>query len=107
MTDELLLVRQPQPTRRSAACNDERLRVHLLMPRCSRKGRWLRSALVRCAMRYSAPKRSACLRIFSTSAGPRIPSGNPGKFSTRVVIESCPPGSWPSMTNGFRLARAA
>src|SRR6478672_13178431 len=73
---------------------------------CNRKGRWLRSTLVRCAMRYSAPKRSACLRMFSTSCGPMIPSGKPGKFSTNVVIESCPPGSWPSMTSGFRLARA-
>ena len=31
--------------------------------------------------------------LFSTSAGPSIPSGKPGKFSTRVVSESCPPGS--------------
>ena len=29
-----------------------------------------------------------------------------GKFSTKVVIDSCPPGSWPSMTSGLRLARA-
>jgi len=57
-------------------------------------------------MRYSAPNRSACLRMFSTSCGPIIPSGNPGKFSTMVVMESCPPGSWPSMTSGFRFARA-
>src|SRR5712671_4708003 len=36
-----------------------------------------------------------------------MPSGKPGKFSTRVVSESCPPGSWPSITSGLRLARAA
>src|SRR5882724_5573594 len=35
-----------------------------------------------------------------------MPSGKPGKFSTRVVRESCPPGSWPSRTSGLRLARA-
>src|SRR5882672_6736096 len=57
-------------------------------------------------MRYSAPNRSACLRIFSTSCGPKIPSGKPGKFSTSVVMESCPAGSCPSITRGFRFARA-
>src|SRR5215471_2196152 len=75
-------------------------------PKCRVNGRWLRSALVKCAMRYSAPNRSACLRMFSTSCGPMTPSGNPGKFSTSVVMESWPPGSWPSRTRGFRLARA-
>src|SRR5882757_11089236 len=35
-----------------------------------------------------------------------MPSGKPGKFSTKVVKESCPPGSWPSRTSGLRLARA-
>jgi hypothetical protein len=32
--------------------------------------------------------------------------GEAGKFSTSVVSDSWPPGSWPSITNGFRLARA-
>jgi hypothetical protein len=30
----------------------------------------------------------------------------PGQFSTSVVSISCPPASSPSMTSGFRLARA-
>src|ERR1700730_390890 len=77
------------------------------LPRWSRNGRWLRSALVRWPTLYSAPKRSACLRMFSTSCGPRMPSGSPGKFSTSVVRASCPPGSCPSTTSGFKLARAA
>ncbi len=38
---------------------------------------------------------------------PWTPSGQPGKFSTRVVMESWPPGSWPSRTKGLRLERAA
>ena len=54
-----------------------------------------------------APKRIAWSRIFSISSGPRMPSGKPGKFSTMVVRVSCPPGSWPSRTNGNKFARAA
>ena len=61
---------------------------------------WLRSTLATCPVRNSAPKRIACLRMFSISSGPWMPSGKPGKFSTRVVMASCPPGSWPSMTMG-------
>ena len=37
-------------------------------------------------------KLMACCFICSTSCGPSIPSGNPGKFSTRVVSDNCPPG---------------
>ena len=55
----------------------------------------------------SAPNRSACARISAISSGPMMPSRNPGKFSTAVVSINCPPDSSPSMTNGFRLARAA
>ncbi len=59
------------------------------------------------AVMNSAPKRSACSRNFIISSGPRMPSGNPGKFSTSVVSMSCPPAPMPSMTIGFRLARPA
>ena len=31
-----------------------------------------------------------------------MPSGQPGKFSTMVVMESWPPGSWPSSTSGCK-----
>jgi hypothetical protein len=55
----------------------------------------------------SAPKRSAWVRMLSISSGPRTPSGKPGKFSTSVVVISAPPLAAPSMTRGFRLARAA
>ena len=68
---------------------------------------WLRSTLTTCPVLNSAPKRAACLRMLSMSSGPWMPSGKPGKFSTSVVMASWPPGSWPSMTSGLRLARAA
>src|SRR5438128_1407392 len=55
----------------------------------------------------SVPKRSACARISAIRSGPMMPSRNPGKFSTAVVSISCPPASWPSMSSGLRLARAA
>lgn len=35
--------------------------------------------------------RAACFRMFIIKSGPRMPSGNPGKFSTSVVAMSCPP----------------
>jgi hypothetical protein len=54
----------------------------------------------------SAPNRSACARIAAIRSGPMMPSAKPGKFSTAVVSISCPPASRPSMTSGFRLARA-
>jgi hypothetical protein len=76
-------------------------------PRFSSYGCLLRSTETRWAIFSSAPKRVACCFMFSISSGPWMPSGQPGKFSTSVVMESWPPGSWPSSTSGFRLARAA
>jgi hypothetical protein len=35
-----------------------------------------------------APNFSACVCMLMMSCGPSIPSGNPGKFSTIVVVES-------------------
>jgi hypothetical protein len=55
----------------------------------------------------SVPKRSACLRVTSMSSGPWMPCGKPGKFSTSVVVVSCPPGWMPSRTRGARFAREA
>ena len=56
----------------------------------------------------SAPKRSAWARISSISAGPMIPSRNPGKFSTSVVFIRAPPAvTEPSKTRGCNDARAA
>src|SRR5687768_15598808 len=54
----------------------------------------------------SAPNRSAWARISAINSGPITPSRWPGQFSTMVVIISWPPASSPSMTSGFRLARA-
>jgi len=54
-----------------------------------------------------APNRWAWVRMRSMSSGPWIPSGKPGKFSTSVVMVSCPPGCIPSMTTGANSARAA
>ena len=73
----------------------------------SRNGRRARSASVTSAARKRVPKRSAWRRNRSTISGPMTPSGKPGKFSTSVVIVSCPPGCMPSTTRGERLARAA
>ena len=42
--------------------------------------------------------------IFSINSGPCIPSGNPGKSSTSVVIINCPPGELPAITNVFKFA---
>src|SRR5271165_7174973 len=106
VADQLLFVGQSQPPRRGAAGDDQGLGVDLMFAEMKQEWSLAEVGAGEMAMRYSAPKRSACLRIFSTSCGPMIPSGKPGKFSTSVVIESCPPGSWPSTTRGFRLARA-
>ncbi|MNJ37870.1 hypothetical protein D3C77_327060 [compost metagenome] len=73
---------------------------------CNLKGRLLASMLFTQPVRNSAPKRSACLRMLSINSGPIIPSGKPGKFSTSVVVVNCPPGCGPSITSGFKLARA-
>ena len=35
-----------------------------------------------------------------------IPSGEPGQFSTSVVVVSCPPGWVPESSKGVRFARA-
>jgi hypothetical protein len=59
-------------------------------------GRDERSARVTLPVRMSAPNRSACLRISPIRSGPLTLSGCPGKFSTSVVVVSCPPGSMPS-----------
>jgi len=70
------------------------------------KGRSERFTEATCPWMISAPNRSACPRIAPINSGPRMPSVKPGKFSTVVVSISCPPASCPSMTSGFRLARA-
>ena len=70
-------------------------------------GRFERSTRVTSPVSNRVPNRSACFFIRSISSGPRIASGKPGKFSTSVVMVSCPPGCSPSMSSGFRLARAA
>ena len=68
----------------------------------------VRSTSVMSSVTSSAPKRSAWLRRFSISSGPRIPEGKPGKFSTSVVFISAPPAvTEPSNISGFRFARAA
>ena len=80
VTNELLLVGSPSqradaPLAMMSACV-----CTWCLPRCSRNGRWLKSTLVRCAMRYSAPKRSACLRMFSINCGPMNAFGKAGKI---------------------------
>ena len=41
------------------------------------------------------PQRFACARMRSIRSGPVMPSGKPGKFSTSVVVISCPPRTPP------------
>ena len=69
----------------------------------SRNGRVEKSVSSTAPCRYSAPKFCACFFMFSTRSGPWIPSGNPGKFSTSVVRESCPPASCPLTTSGLQI----
>ena len=75
-------------------------------PMLSVKGRWRTSTAVASPSRNSVPNRAACARISAIRSGPMIPSRNPGQLSTIVVSISCPPASSPSMSSGFKLARA-
>ena len=75
--------------------------------RVSVKGRLATSTSTTVSKTISVPKRSACLRVTSMSAGPWMPCGKPGKFSTSVVVVSWPPGWIPSTTSGSRFAREA
>ncbi len=79
-----------------------------------RNGRCLRSTRVTSSWSMRAPNRAAWPRIRSISSPPPTPSGKPGKFSTSVVVMSCPPGisprslaTEPSMRRGWSSARAA
>jgi hypothetical protein len=58
----------------------------------TRNGRREKSTRSTSWSRISVPKRSACARISAMRSGPMIPSRKPGKFSTSVVVMSCPPG---------------
>ncbi len=110
VADEGLLGGQVEPAGGSAGGDDEGagvdgFRAEIELDRLAGFGGELGGG--RWAMRSSAPKRVACFFMFSMSSGPWMPSGQPGKFSTRVVMESWPPGSWPSSTRGLRLERPA
>ena len=86
------------PTRRSG-CASRSIRSSMFR----RKGRCERSASISEPCRNSAPKFCACFFMFSTSSGPLIPSGKPGKFSTRVVSDNWPPASFPSDHQRFQI----
>src|SRR5579875_919781 len=75
-------------------------------PASRRNGRPRASRRVSCASMNRVPNRAAWRRIRSTSSGPWIPSGKPGKFSTSVVIMSWPPAGTPEITTGRSSARA-
>src|SRR5699024_3545347 len=60
-----------------------------------------RSRLLASSYSMMAPKSAACLARAIIRSGPWMPPGNPGKFSTSVVVMSAPP--WltePAMTRG-------
>ena len=62
----------------------------------TRKGRSDRSTAVAVPVRISAPNDAAWARIDAISVFASTPFSKPGKFSTTVVVVSCPPGSMPS-----------
>lgn len=75
------------------------------------KGRRERSILDTVSVMMRVPNRNDCARNLSISSGPNTPLGKPGKFSTSVVVVSCPPAAKPfamkpSKRTGFRFARA-
>ncbi len=79
VADERLLVRQTKPTRGRAAGDDQARGSEQTLPAqidLDRLGAaafeffWLRSTLTTWPVWYSAPKRAACLRMFSMSSGP-------------------------------------
>jgi hypothetical protein len=70
-------------------------------------GRCFRSTAMTLPWTTCVPNRSAWTRISVISSGPMMPSRNPGQLSTIVVSINCPPASRPSMSSGFRFARAA
>ncbi len=74
--------------------------------RTSLRGIDEKSTAVTSACSKRVPKRVACSRMFCVSWKPSTPWGKPGKFSTSLVVVSCPPGRGPSRTSGLRLARA-
>ena len=82
------------------------LAVYVASDVTTRNGRAERSADVTSPATMSAPNRSAWARISAMRSGPMTPFLKPGKFSTSVVIMSCPPADKPSMTSGFKLALA-
>mmetsp|Transcript_18638 Transcript_18638/g.46765 ORF Transcript_18638/g.46765 Transcript_18638/m.46765 type:complete len:209 (+) Transcript_18638:283-909(+) len=47
------------------------------------------------SVRILVPNRALCARNFAVISSPVTPSGNPGKFSTSVVVVSCPPAATP------------
>ena len=59
------------------------------------------------AARSASPAADTVALVDDNFSFTESPSGQPGKFSTSVVIDSWPPGSWPSSTRGFRFERAA
>ncbi|KAH0459065.1 hypothetical protein IEQ34_011879 [Dendrobium chrysotoxum] len=78
----------------------------------TRKGREEKSTEVTVSERTSVPNRTVWARHRSMSSNPRMPSGKPGKFSTSVVVVSCPPAAMslaihPSKRTGLSSARAA
>ena len=53
-----------------------------------------------------APNFWACCFMLYVKSKPFIPSTNPGKFSTLLVVVSWPPGWLPLITTGLKFARA-
>ena len=96
---------------RSSQCCNTPGRIPLPSPPNTNPTEPVRSTSVMSSVISSAPNFNACLRMLSIKSGPMIPSGNPGKFSTSVVVISCPPRTppacRPSNTKGRKFARAA
>ena len=62
--------------------------MHHMMTQVQQKGTLSQICAGEVCHAIFSAKALGLLAHVSTSWGPMIPSGNPGKFSTRVVIES-------------------
>ena len=89
VADQLLFVLQPEVAGGGAAGDDQRLRLEPFVI-------GLEADMPAAPVRSRSPPRrknarrnfSACACMFMISCGPSMPSGKPGKFSTKVVVES-------------------
>jgi hypothetical protein len=91
--DQGLFGRKAQPTGQSSGGNDDRLRVDNIIANDQFEGRI--GQVDRSEVGHSEFRTESCCLLPHILAKLRslYSVGQPGKFSTSVVMESCPPGS--------------